>query len=189
MLGIFGEDVPSPVHRSRGRLTLWKLLSCCWAHWHLETRQGSSQHCHGFFRDVSPSLAVQVGINPPCAQVGLNLCYIFHWPQASGHALHCTWGPSSLSHCQDENVKLLHLKLLILDLSRSSTPKIASNSSQCSFTVTPFPSYVPANILDPLHLRGTYPKCNCSHFGEQEAKYFLQHQVHRAFPRQSFLLL
>lgn len=58
-----------------------KLLNCCWARWHLETRRGSSHHCLGFFRDVSPSQAVTADINPPSSQVGLKLCYIFLWPK------------------------------------------------------------------------------------------------------------
>lgn len=86
---MFGEGIPSPQNQSRGRLTLWKPLNSCWARWHPETREGSSHHCHGFFRDMSPSLALQAGINPPSAQVGLNLCYLFH----------TVWSPQNLQAC------------------------------------------------------------------------------------------
>lgn len=52
--------------------------------------------------------------------------------------------------------------------------------------MAPFPSCVPANALDPLYLRGTYPKSR-AHLGEQEAKDFLQHQAHRVDCTQSSL--
>lgn len=162
---------------SKQRQVVWiKLLLSMLA---LDTGQDSSHECHGFLMEVFPSLAVQVGIN---------MCYRFYsvWNiQPFRHAVHCTQGPSSLTNCQDGKVKLLHLKLLFLDLSRSSAPKTAHTAPKkhlMLLTASPFSSYVPADALNPSHPSG--PKRRTL-LGEQQAKDILQHQVHTACPTPS----
>lgn len=135
--------------------------------------------------EVFHSLAVQVGINPPSAQVGVNLCYLFHlvWSsQPSRHAIHAQkallasriakmgmWNFSVRSFCFWTSPEAAHLQLLIL----------AANDSWCSFSVAPFTSYIPANALNPSYLKGLKHR---TPLGGQQTKDFLQHRVHTGYP-------